>query len=67
MKMGTDMTVEIDMAVVRDAERVVTSDKFIQFILSNTTEWTAAALIMQALLDKIDEIKTALGESECDE
>ena len=40
-----------------DVKRVVNSDKFAQFLLSNTTDFGAAAFILQTLCDKIEEIE----------
>lgn len=40
-----------------DVENFITSDKFTQFLLSNTTDFGTAAFILQALFDKINEIK----------
>ena len=45
---------EIDIGNV---ENFVLSDKFRDFLLSNTTDFGTAAFVLQTLLDKIDEIK----------
>ena len=47
-----EMTVDID-----NVENFVISDKFRNFLLSNTTDFGTAAFVLQTLLDKIDEIK----------
>lgn len=43
---------------VLNAEDFVTSDKFTNFVLANTTEFGTAAFIIQTLLDKIKELKS---------
>lgn len=55
--------VSIDMEVLEEVEATVTNDKFAQYLLSNTTNFAAAAFIMQTLLDAIDEVKERLGEN----
>lgn len=48
------MVVKID---IDNVEAFVTSDKFRDFLLNNTTDFGTAAFVLQTLLDKIDEIK----------
>jgi hypothetical protein len=48
MKIGTEMTV--DPKKVRE---FVESDKFIQFLLNNTTDFSVAAFILQTVLDNL--------------
>ena len=42
---------------INDIEEFVKSDKFSQFLLNNTTEFSTAAFVLQTLFDKIDELK----------
>ena len=55
--------VKIDMEVLEGVEATVTSDKFAQYLLSNTTDFAVAAFIMQTLLNAIDEAKEKLNET----
>ena len=48
------MNIDIDII---DIENFVTSDKFRDFLLSNTTDFGTAAFVLQTLLEKIDELK----------
>ena len=48
--MNMDMTVNLE-----DVREFIESQKFTQFLLSNTTEFSTAAFILQTLLDKIEE------------
>lgn len=48
------MIMQVDLD---DVKEFVESDKFTQFLLSNTTEFSTAAFILQTVLEKIDEIK----------
>ena len=47
-----EMTVDID-----NVENFVLSDKFKDFLLNNTTDFSTAVFVLQTLLDKISEIK----------
>ena len=48
------MEIEVDIKEVR---KFIKSEKFSDFLLSNTTDFSTAAFILQTLLDKIDEIE----------
>ena len=48
------MEIEIDLD---DIKEFVTSKKFTDFLLSNTTQFGTAAFILQTVLEKIDELK----------
>ena len=50
--MNMDMIVNLE-----DVKEFVESQKFTQFLLSNTTEFSTAAFILQTLLDKVEELK----------
>lgn len=53
----------MDMAIdIIDVKQFVKSDKFSQFLLSNTTDFTTAAFILQTLLDKIEEVEKEMAE-----
>ena len=51
MIFDTEMTVNPDKV-----KAFVESDKFIQFLLNNTTDFSVAAFILQTVEDKIDEL-----------
>ena len=55
-------TVQIDREVLDEVEATVTNDEFAQYLLSHTTDFVAAAFIMQTLLGAIDETKEKLNE-----
>lgn len=55
-------TVQIDREVLDEVEATVTNDEFAQYLLSHTTDFVAAAFIMQTLLGAIDEAKEKLNE-----
>ena len=55
-------TVQIDREVLDEVEATVTNEKFAQYLLSHTTDFAAAAFIMQTLLDAVDEAKEKLNE-----
>ena len=56
-------TVQIDREVLEEVEATVTSDKFAQYLLSNTTNFASAAFILETLLGAIDEAKEKLNET----
>lgn len=39
----------------KEVEEFVTSEKFTQFLLNNTTDFSVAAFILQAVLDRLEE------------
>ena len=49
MIFNTEMTVNPN-----EVRTFVESDKFIQFLLNNTTDFSVAAFILQAVLDRLD-------------
>lgn len=49
--MNMDMTVNI-----KDVKKFVESQKFIQFLSNNITDFSTAAFILQTLLDKVKEL-----------
>lgn len=49
------MEIEVDIKQVRN---FIKSEKFSDFLLSNTTEFSTAAFILQVLLEKLDEIES---------
>lgn len=49
--MNMDMTVNL-----KDVREFIESQKFTQFLLSNTTEFSTAAFILQTLLNKVEEL-----------
>lgn len=49
------METEVDIKEVRN---FIKSEKFSNFLLSNTTEFSTAAFILQVLLEKLDEIES---------
>jgi hypothetical protein len=50
-------SIHIDENTIEGFERLITSDKFTQFLLSNTTDFSVAALTLDILLKKLDELK----------
>ena len=53
----------MDMAIdIIDVKQFVKSDKFSQFLLSNTTDFTTAAFILQTLFEKIEEVEKEMAE-----
>lgn len=51
---------------LKDVKNFVTSDKFANFLLSNTTDFSTAAFVLSVLLEKIDELERASIEAETD-
>lgn len=51
MKLDTSMSV--DLGIVNE---FIESDKFIQFLLNNTTDFAVAAFVLQTLKDKVEEL-----------
>lgn len=49
-----DTTMSVD---IEEVEKFITSDKFVQFLLNNTTDFAVAAFVLQTVMDKLDEIK----------
>ena len=54
--------VKIDREVLEEVEATVTNDKFAQYLLSHTTDFAAAAFILETLLNAIDEAKEKLND-----
>lgn len=48
---------------LEDASRVIHSDKFAQFLMSNTTSFIAAAWMLQTLMNAEKDASTALNEN----
>ena len=46
------------MVDIAETEAFITSEKFTDFLVNNTTDIGTAGFILQVLLDKIDEIKS---------
>ena len=42
---------------LNDVEQFITSDKFTQFLLNNTTDFGTAAFILDTLIRKVEELK----------
>ncbi len=47
-----------------DVKRFVESEKFAQFLLANTTEFSTAAFILQTLLDAVEEAAQQIDNTE---
>ena len=43
---------------IAEVEKFITSEKFTDFLVSNTTDIGTAGFVLQVLLDKIDEIRS---------
>lgn len=52
--MNLETTVSVDLEDVRE---FVEGQKFLQFLLNNTTDFTTAGFILQTLLDKLEELE----------
>lgn len=50
-------SMRIDENTIKGFEALITSDKFTQFLLNNTTDFSVAALTLDTLLKKLDELK----------
>lgn len=55
------MVIEVNIENVKE---FVNSDKFREFLLSNTTEFGTAAFVFQTLMEKIDELEKAEEDAE---
>ena len=52
-----DFNLNTTMSVnLNEIKTFIESDKFIQFLLNNTTDFAVAAFVLQTLEDKIDEL-----------
>lgn len=49
---------------LKDVKNFIESDKFAQFLLANTTEFSTAAYILQTLLDAVDEAARSIDNTE---
>lgn len=56
------MTIEIDKEMLEEIENFVTSEKFCNFIVNNVDDFNVAAVILQALLEKIEDIKSYIKD-----
>lgn len=52
MNFNTELSIDLD-----NVKEFIESDKFVQFLLNNTTQFGTAAFILQTLEDRIKEIK----------
>ena len=50
--MELDTTMEVDL---QEVKKLITSDKFVQFLLNNTTDFSVAAYVLQTLQDSIEQ------------
>lgn len=53
------MTVDVD---IEEVEKFIMSDKFRDFLLSNTSDFGVAAFILQSLLNDVDEVRMKMEE-----
>jgi hypothetical protein len=51
------MEMIIDQHTIKDIERTITEDKFAAYLMSNTTDFVAAAWILETLLKGLDDLK----------
>ena len=49
---------------IKSVEQFVLSEKFRNFLVNNTTEFSTALFVLQTLMDKIDEIKNSDEQEE---
>lgn len=54
----------INEKVIEEVKSVVNSDEFTRYLLSHTTKFEAAALILQSLLEAVDKIEEELKDTE---
>ena len=54
------MNILIDKETIDQADELINSDAFSQFLLSNTTDFTAAAFILDACFKAVDEARKRL-------
>lgn len=52
MMWDTEMTVNL-----QEVNEFIESDKFIRFLLNNTTDFAVAAFVLQTVKDKVNELK----------
>lgn len=55
------ITIDIDQEILNEVYSTVTSDKFIHFLGSNTTDPVSCLFIMQTILDAIKEKEAELN------
>ena len=53
------MTIDVD---IDEVEKFIMSDKFRDFLLSNTSDFGVAAFILQSLLEDVDEARMKMEE-----
>lgn len=53
------MTIDVD---IEEVEKFIMSDKFRDFLLSNTSDFGVAAFILQSLLNDVDEVRMRMEE-----
>ena len=54
--------IDITEDFLNDLEKFYTGDDFIQFMLSNTTDISIPAFILQTLNDEVDRLRKAISE-----
>lgn len=52
MQLNTEMSVSLE-----EVREFIESDKFVQFLLNNTTDFGVAAFVLQSIDDKLKEYK----------
>jgi hypothetical protein len=58
--MENKMNILLDKETIDQADKLINSDAFSQFLLSNTTDFTAAAFILDACFKAVDEARKRL-------
>lgn len=56
------MEIKVNKEVIEDVKRCIESPKFSECVLNNTTEFAAAAFILQILLDAVNDATAKLSE-----
>ena len=56
------MEIEVNKEVIEDVKRCIENPKFSECVLNNTIEFSAAAFILQTLLDAVDDATAKLSE-----
>lgn len=56
------MEIIVNREVIEDVKRCINNSKFSECILKNTTDFAAAAFILQTLFNAVDEAEAKLAE-----
>lgn len=54
------MIMQLDKATIDEAEKLIKSDKFSQFLLNNTTDFVTAGFLLTACFNAVDDAREQL-------